>query len=546
MICILHGYLLEGSGSNLWTRSIIRSLCRQGETIHLFCQENHPHIYDFIAEAYRYDEQLSKKTIFKRETPYPGRCIMHKPWIGQTLPVYVWDKYEEYDDVRPMTELSDEEIETYVGRNVVALKKIIQENGVTALHANHAVLMSVVARRISGAMGLPYAIMPHGSAIEYAVKKDGRLFALAETAFRDAARIFVIGKEIRERVVRLFPSLSGLQEKMTDLNLGVDTSQFKPVAPEERQENIKTLCRYLKGLPRGRTKEQSQKLFRQLSPEMSPGALESALRAAAAFDGKRTDEDTEEKLLSVNWKSENILLFVGRIISGKGLHSILTALPPVLKKHPNTRLLVVGHGPLREPLEAFLWALRHNAQKLALEIIRRGKILEGDSRDEPLAESWLYLQNLKEDGRLESYFESAVDYLKEDRVLFTGYLTHRELRYLFPASDVAIFPSVVAEAGPLVFLEALASGCFPIGTYFAGMAASIDSTAGYVPPQVQNLMKLSPQPHNTVGDLIRNIDGALALKRRYAKALRNLAVDKYDWGRISRRFFETLTGLATG
>jgi hypothetical protein len=47
-----------------------------------------------------------------------------------------------------------------------------------------------------------------------------------------------------------------------------------------------------------------------------------------------------------------------------------------------------------------------------------------------------------------------------------------------PCCDVAIFPSVVAEVGPLVFLEALASGAFPLGTYFAGMAASINSVAG--------------------------------------------------------------------
>ena len=54
MICILHGYLLEGSGSNLWTRSIIQSLCSQGEIVHLFCQENHPELYDFIGEVYYY------------------------------------------------------------------------------------------------------------------------------------------------------------------------------------------------------------------------------------------------------------------------------------------------------------------------------------------------------------------------------------------------------------------------------------------------------------------------------------------------------------
>jgi hypothetical protein len=28
MICILHGWLLEGSGSNLWTRSIVTALAR--------------------------------------------------------------------------------------------------------------------------------------------------------------------------------------------------------------------------------------------------------------------------------------------------------------------------------------------------------------------------------------------------------------------------------------------------------------------------------------------------------------------------------------
>ncbi len=38
MICILHGYLLDGSGSNLWTQSIVRTQCRAGETVHLMCQ----------------------------------------------------------------------------------------------------------------------------------------------------------------------------------------------------------------------------------------------------------------------------------------------------------------------------------------------------------------------------------------------------------------------------------------------------------------------------------------------------------------------------
>src|SRR5215212_2742459 len=108
MICILHGYLLDGSGSNLWTRSVIQSLSRAGETTHLVCQENHPERFDFIGEAYRYHLDGSVETIFRREVPYGGRCIMHKPQIGDTLPVYVWDHYEEFTNVVPMIDLPDE------------------------------------------------------------------------------------------------------------------------------------------------------------------------------------------------------------------------------------------------------------------------------------------------------------------------------------------------------------------------------------------------------------------------------------------------------
>ena len=79
---------------------------------------------------------------------------------------------------------------------------------------------------------------------------------------------------------------------------------------------------------------------------------------------------------------------------------------------------------------------------------------------------------------LDAYFETTQRVICPERVIFTGYLTHAQMKYLMPCCDVAIFPSIVPEGGPLVLLEALASGCFPLGTYFAGMAAHIDSVAG--------------------------------------------------------------------
>ena len=73
MIGILHGYLLEGSGSNIWTRSILKSLCKNGETVHLVCQENHPENYDFIAESHSYYDD-SVETRLNRNVPYKGHA----------------------------------------------------------------------------------------------------------------------------------------------------------------------------------------------------------------------------------------------------------------------------------------------------------------------------------------------------------------------------------------------------------------------------------------------------------------------------------------
>ena len=64
MIGILHGYSLEGSGSNLWTRYMAQTLCRLGETFHLVCQEKTPEKYDFISDAYEYDSDGTQQILF--------------------------------------------------------------------------------------------------------------------------------------------------------------------------------------------------------------------------------------------------------------------------------------------------------------------------------------------------------------------------------------------------------------------------------------------------------------------------------------------------
>ena len=544
-ICMLHGYLLEGSGSNLWTRSIVQSLCRQGETVHLVCQENHPEHYDFIATVQKYHSDGSLKTTLQRAVPYQGCCIMHKPYIGETLPVYVWDHYEEFPDVQPMVALNDEAIEKYLAYNVNAVTRVVAENNVSVLHANHAVLMSVVARRVSASLSIPFAIMPHGSAIEYAVKKDPRFFAYANKSFMEAQRVYVIGTELRQRVKSVFPGMEKVERKIVDLPLGVDTVLFQPVSREDRPGAIKALCEQLRDVPRGKTVAMSSGLCAGLTPGISRSQLMALIEKHSQYAYKCADDDIESRLGSINWQEDQILLFVGRLISSKGIQSILAALPDILEDNPRTKLVVVGHGPLREPLEALLWALKNGAGELVRNIVKWGSALES-AGDRPLKAIQYYFDQLEAAGQLEIYFESAKKHLSEETIVFTGYLTHQELRYLFPVCDVAIFPTVVAEAGPLVFLEAMASGCFPVGTYFAGMAASIDSVEEVLPTGASKWMKLSADEKETVRDMVIKVKGALTFGAMHKAALRKTAIEKYDWQNISKRLARDLFGLKYG
>jgi glycosyltransferase involved in cell wall biosynthesis len=498
VILILHGWLLEGSGSNLWTRSIITALAKSGETVHLVCQENHPERYDAIAEAYRHRLSGKVEQTLTRGTPFSGKCILHQPEIGETLPVFVKDDYEEYETVVPMIELPDAVIETYIDRNVDVVRRIVKEHGVTAIHANHAVLMPVVAERVSKETGVPFTVMPHGSDIEYAVKKDERFKRYASSAMKHASHVFVIGDEMRSRVTMVFDGVPDVGSKLVDLHLGVDASQFQPVSPEERRANIARLEKELEGKERGK------------NPDKLP------------------DVDVEKKLQSIDWLNDRVLLFTGRIISMKGIQSIIAALPLIMATTARVRLVVVGHGPLREPMESFLAALQNGDRSILNEIS------SWDDTDGSLKGLTSFLGSLD----LDDYFETAKRVIEKDTVIFTGYLTHRELRFLFPCCDVGIFPSVVREAGPLVFLESLASGCFPLGTYFGGMAASIDAVSKDLPSEVGETMKLTLD--STIESLVQQAPHALAIAPVYSRDLARIARERYDWTSVAHTFLENL------
>lgn len=502
-------------------------------------QENRPEIYPFIARAVREERNGKSEVFLDRETDYPGRVILHKPRLGDVLPVYVHDRYEEFDRVVPMVELDDETIEDYLDRNVAVLEKIVRENEIEAVHTNHAVLMSVVGERVSERTGVPYSIMPHGSALEYAVKKDARFHRYAVGAFQRASRIFVIGDEIKGRVLETLSEVDGLSDKTVKLHLGVNTSQFEPLAKPARGEAISDLGSLLTGMPRGKTAERSERLVELLEEQPSFDQLKDAIEQTADYPLKSPDASLESKLDSIEWARESTLLFVGRLIAAKGPQNVVATLPVVLRTHPDTRMVIVGHGPLREALEALVWGLSEGRRGFVEELIARADELE-EGDEGGFGEIATWYEQLAEQGELDRYFEDAESLMSSDTVVFTGYLTHRELSRLFPCFDVAVFPSLVKEAGPLVFLEALASGVYPLGTYFGGMAASIDAVEARLSSEAVAPMKIESDERRVTASIAELLPQALSVGGRYRDELRELAVEQYDWRSVSATLVDTM------
>src|SRR5215211_8224710 len=95
-ILIFHGYLLRGTGSNIYNASLCRALARAGHEVDLFCQD--------------------------RDPPELG-CRIHVPDIGGVLPVYVADRYEGFRAV-PFPELDDAGLDHYLRANVAAGREV--------------------------------------------------------------------------------------------------------------------------------------------------------------------------------------------------------------------------------------------------------------------------------------------------------------------------------------------------------------------------------------------------------------------------------------
>jgi glycosyltransferase involved in cell wall biosynthesis len=200
-VLIFHGYMLRGTGSNIYNASLAPALARLGHEVHLLCQD--------------------------REVRIEGVEI-HNPDIGGLLPVYVKDPYEGFE-VKAFPELSEEELDRYLDANVAAVRAVAEQaGGIDVALANHLVMgPAILARAGIG----PFAAKVHGSALEYTVKPHlDRFGPFAEEGMSAASGVLVGSRHTAESLWAALPGVPGLREKTRLGPPGVDVDLFRPGA----------------------------------------------------------------------------------------------------------------------------------------------------------------------------------------------------------------------------------------------------------------------------------------------------------------------------
>src|ERR1700730_17260483 len=174
-ILIFHGYLLSGTGSNVYNARLAEALVGLGHEVHLLSQERHPEQHRFVEAVGDWDSgALQVRPTRAAAADRPPRCTLYRPDIGGLLPVYVADRYEGIE-ARTFPELSEDELARYLAANVQAVREVLARASPDLALANHLVMGPVILARALGG-DVPYAVKIHGSALEYTVKPHPERF----------------------------------------------------------------------------------------------------------------------------------------------------------------------------------------------------------------------------------------------------------------------------------------------------------------------------------------------------------------------------------
>ncbi|HEU4657322.1 MAG TPA: glycosyltransferase [Capillimicrobium sp.] len=492
-VLIFHGYLLRGTGSNVYNAKLAEALRHLGHEVHLLCQERHARELPWVDAVGEWRDGRLEVELLRE----PVRATVYRPDIGTLLPVYVADRYEGFD-ARPLPACSDEEIEAYVARNVAAVRDVAERARPDVALANHLVMGPAILARA----GVPRGVKVHGSALEYVVKPHPeRFLRYAEEGLADARAVLVGSLHTGASLwAAMDDRVPGLRERTRLGPPGVDVEQFAPREPDAAARALRALAE-------------------RLAAERPAAGGGDAFALDHAAAGRA--------LLTLRPGADRLVAYTGKLIVSKGVDLLLAAWPLVLAEVPEAKLVVVGFGAYRDGLERLQAALAAGDLDAAGAIADRGRELEGGPRA-PLRHLRAFLDG---DAARSPAYRTAAARLGE-RVVWCGRLEHAELAEILPACEAQVVPSTFPEAFGMVAAEAAACGALPVSAAHSGLAEVSRALAAAAPAEAAELLSFAVGPRS-VQDLAERLVAWLRAGDELRAATRDALVatarERFSW-----------------
>ena len=465
-VLVFHGYLLRGTGSNVYNAELAQALAHLGHDVHLLCQDRAAGELEWVNAVGEWgDVGLEVRDL--REPAGPGSVTAYVPDIAGLLPVYVYDHYEGFE-VKTYPDLTDAELERYISLNAAAVSDVAERcGGVGAALANHLVAGPAILARA----GLTFAAKVHGSDLSYTVRPHAERFVPLAREGMEAASAALVGSFHTASDLWKTVGLDGLEEKTLLGPPGVDIEGFRQLPGDEAEAGV-----------------------RRLAAELATG------------EGGGFGRDAEEAAAALEWFADapaGRVLFVGKFLVNKGVDLLLAAWPLVVREHPDARLLMTGFGAFREGMERLWAALTAGDLEAAQEVAQAGRALEEAGETGALRLLAEFLAD-PPDG----YADAARAAAGSMRV--SGRLEHAEVAVLTPAVDALVMPSTFPEAFGMVAAEAAASGALPVSAAHSGMAEVSAALATVVSPDIARLLSF-PHEDDPVRGIAERLSAWLSL-----------------------------------
>jgi glycosyltransferase involved in cell wall biosynthesis len=502
-VLLWHGWLLEGTGANIYAARVAEVWRRTGNHVLLLCQHRHVDRLGFVDASATVGPAGVSEPVPTGAEKAPGSVTVLRPDIGSLLPVFVYDEYEGFE-VKTFLDLEEQELRTYVDRNVAALRAAVDWRAPDTVVTGHAMAGPPIARRAVGE-GV-YVAKVHGSDIEYAAKEQGRYRELAREGLEGARVVAGGSRDVLTRAEALAPAIAGRTRVIPP---GVDVETWRP---RDRAGALAEAASSLEADPAlkgGRPPDSDRRAARALASRDG-----SDLHGLARdYDQSAPDQDAPARLRALAGFRGPIVGYLGKLIPQKGVERYLEALALLGR---DVRGLVTGFGTFREWLVALVAAL---------------------DRGDPEAHRWLAERSPMQLELTPAEVRAAAGFA--ERVTFTGRLDHRYAPQAVAAMDVLVVPSTLSEAFGMVAAEGAAAGALPLVARHSSLAEVAEVLEGAVGRP--GLLSFEPGPGAT-RLVAEGIHRLLSLPEEEAKSVRQRSrdhvVSEWTWERTASRLLD--------